>query len=178
MTASQYDMIADRYDSLFSDPASLKENRELSCRLAGISGSVFEIGCGTGLLVDLMRISPDNYLGVDPSQGMVDFFIGRHPEFSERIIVEPFSESSCILPFDNIVSIFGSISYVEPVLLDFINSIDKHLFLMFYKPGYYPVTYTRTGIEFSHYTYTKDELLDIFNLSDVSDFGNYYIVER
>lgn len=178
MTIAQYDMIADRYDSLFSDPASLKENRELSHRLSGISGSVFEIGCGTGLLVDLAHISPDNYLGIDPSRRMVDVFVGRHPEFSNRVIIEPFSYSQRVLSFDNIVSIFGSISYVEPVLLDFINSMDKHLFLMFYKPGYYPVTYTRTGVEFSHYTYTKDELLDIFNLSDVSDFGNYYIVER
>ena len=178
MNVSQYDIIAEKYDSLFSDPESVNENKELSRMLSSLSGTVFEIGCGTGLLVDLLAISPDRYMGVDPSSRMVSVFLGRHPEFSGRIAIEPFSYSSPIGDYDNVVSIFGSMSYISSDYLDFIFRSDKRLFLMFYKPGYYPLTYIRSGIEFSHYSYSRDDLAMYFSDSSICEFGNYFIVSR
>ncbi|MFQ8804141.1 MAG: class I SAM-dependent methyltransferase [Alistipes indistinctus] len=32
-------------------------------------GSILDVGCGTGLLIELVNITPSKYVGVDPSRG-------------------------------------------------------------------------------------------------------------
>ena len=90
MNYSQYDKIASKYDSLFRDEMSLVENREVGEKLPPLSGSILDIGCGTGLLTEIAEIDPQEYLGVDPSKGMLEQFINKHPEYKERVVCEPF----------------------------------------------------------------------------------------
>ena len=67
MNYSQYDKIASKYDTLFRDEMSLVENREVGQMLPPLSGSILDIGCGTGLLTEIAKIDPQEYLGIDPS---------------------------------------------------------------------------------------------------------------
>lgn len=55
MTYSQYDEIADKYDNIFRDERSLVENREVGDMLPPLSGSILDIGCGTGLLTEIHK---------------------------------------------------------------------------------------------------------------------------
>lgn len=66
MNYSQYDKIASKYDTLFRDEMSLVENREVGQMLPPLSGSILDIGCGTGLLTEIAEIDPKEYLGIDP----------------------------------------------------------------------------------------------------------------
>jgi len=64
---NQYDTIAKEYDSLFTDEQSIQENNMIASMLSSVKGSVLDIGCGTGLLLDLISVSENDYLGVDSS---------------------------------------------------------------------------------------------------------------
>lgn len=86
MNYSQYDDIAVKYDDLFRDESSLVENREVGAMLPPLKGSILDIGCGTGLLTEIYNVSPNDYLGIDPSKGMLSQFKAKHPEFTDRLI--------------------------------------------------------------------------------------------
>lgn len=179
MIYSQYDEIADKYDSLFEDKESLKENDEIRQMLSNIKGSVCDIGCGTGLYIELKSPNPDMYYGIDPSKSMLDRFIDKYPTFRFRLENSIFEDSHLSLnSFDNIVSLFGSISYVAPECLSRISFSCPHHFLMFYKPDYTPVTYQRANVSFTHYSLTKEELKNIFSTSDVKEYRSYIIVSK
>ena len=114
MIYSQYDDIASKYDALFSDEKSCAENNEVGDMLLPLNGSVLDIGCGTGLLTEIIKVSPKDYLGIDPSKGMLNQFKNKHPEFTGRLLNEPFNRKilNCN-GFNNIVSLFGSPSYLS-----------------------------------------------------------------
>ncbi len=63
MNYSQYDDIASKYDTLFRDETSLVENREVGEMLPPLSGSILDVGCGTGLLTEIADIDPRFCLG-------------------------------------------------------------------------------------------------------------------
>lgn len=71
-SVNQYDEIAERYDSLFIDKASIRENEQVARMLRNVKTPVMDIGCGTGLLIDLLSVMDDEYIGVDPSGKMLD----------------------------------------------------------------------------------------------------------
>ena len=58
---NQYDAVAESYDSLFKDKASIEENRKIASMLFEVSGIFLDVGCGTGLLLDILKVSPDEY---------------------------------------------------------------------------------------------------------------------
>lgn len=173
---TQYDCIADVYESLFLDEESIKENNAVSQMLRSYSGSIFEIGCGTGLLLDLITIDPFDYYGCDPSKKMLDIFKKKHPLYSSRVELGTFEQNNVWKKYDNIVSIFGSISYVKQDFLYLIAESTSRLFLMFYKPNYIPVTYLKTHVHFLHYIHTKDQLKKIFKKHQISEFNNFLII--
>lgn len=176
---SQYDKIAEEYDSLFLDKASIEENTEVGAMLQPLRGSVFDVGCGTGLLVEIVKIAPNDYFGVDPSKCMLERFVSKHKEYKDRLEWKYFEECKGEFEkYDNVISIFGSISYVGNEALRELNGSKCRLFLMFYKPTYHPVTYEKTGEEFSHYIRTEEELQLIFPQSRITPYHNYLIVER
>ena len=55
-SVNQYDEIAERYDSLFIDKASIRENEQVARMLRNVKTPVMDIGCGTGLLIDLFSV--------------------------------------------------------------------------------------------------------------------------
>lgn len=179
MSYSNYDKIAEVYDSLFIDKDSTDENKQISFMLSNVKGRVYDIGCGTGLLTELIKISPANYYGIDPSSVMLDKFIEKHGYYRHRVIQDIFENDSTDLSYyDWVVSLFGSISYVAPNSLEKISRSKARYFLMFYKSNYYPITYTKTGVNFEHYTYSNKELKDIFNGATIKEFNNYIIVSK
>lgn len=177
MNYSQYDVIASKYDTLFRDETSLVENREVGAMLPPLNGSILDIGCGTGLLTEIIKIDPRTYLGVDPSIGMLTQFKKKHSEFAQRLVNEPFTGKNIDCKnFDNIVALFGSPSYLPGYVLLAISKSKARKFLMFYKEDYHPVTYERCEVEFSHFVYSKKSLAHLFGEKNLSEYHNYIIV--
>lgn len=173
MKQKQYDEIAKQYDSLFTDNYSIQENNEVAKRL-NLTYPVIDIGCGTGLLLDLVDISPEKYIGVDPSINMIKELKKKHPSYTtinarfEDVDIEKIN-------YNSLVALFGSASYIEKDSFKRIPD-DKKMFLMFYKEDYHPVTYERTGKELTHFVYDKSNLKDMFPKCEIKEFNNYYIV--
>lgn len=177
MSYSQYDKIASEYDSLFVDENSLIENLEVGAFVLPLTGSFLDVGCGTGLLLEIKPISPLKYKGIDPSEGMLNVLKSKFPYYKvEQTKFEDVQD--CLKDYDNIVSLFGSISYVSPDALKSIHESGKKYFLMFYKTTYHPVTYEKTKVEFQHYCMTRFELAEIFKGAEISIYKNYFIVKN
>lgn len=177
MNYSQYDDIAVKYDDLFRDERSLVENREVGAMLPPLKGSILDIGCGTGLLTEIYNVSPNDYLGIDPSNGMLSQFKAKHPEFTDRLINSPFTGHGFAgKKFDNIIALFGSPSYLSAYALIAISKSNARKFLMFYKEDYHPVTYEKCDVEFRHNIYSKKVLEHIFGKNTISEYHNYIIV--
>lgn len=171
---NQYDAIAENYDSLFKDNASIEENSKIASMLLDISGIILDVGCGTGLFLDILKVSSDEYFGIDPSNKMLEIFRKKHPGYHNLCI--PFEMLNLkFVVFNTIVALFGSASYIEIEALTDVPK-GKILFLMFYKETYHPVTYKRSGCELEYYEHSRDELEESFPHCEVKEFGNYYIV--
>lgn len=171
---NQYDAIAGKYDSYFKDRISIEENKQIASMLFDVSGIILDIGCGTGLFLDILRVSPDDYLGIDPSSHMLEVFRKKHAGYNHLCI--PFELLNLkFVTFNTVVALFGSASYIELEALTDIPK-EKKIFLMFYKEDYTPVTYVRSRHEFEHYIHSRNELERMFALCEVREFSNYYIV--
>lgn len=100
-----------------------------------VSGIFLDVGCGTGLLLDILKVSPDEYWGIDPSSKMLDVFRKKHPEYNNLCI--PFELLNLkFATFNSIVALFGSASYIDIEALTDIPE-GKNIFLMFYKENYH-----------------------------------------
>jgi SAM-dependent methyltransferase len=165
-----YDLIAEHYDILHSDNSSHIENMRTIDLLKYVNGSVLDIGCGTGLLLDYLNIC--DYVGIDPSKEMLRCMKKKHQ--SALVFNEKFEDFYFDKKFDLIVSLFGSISYVDPSFLRKIYShlnINGRYFLMFYSNEYTPITYIKSGVYIEHYKYKNE-------LGIPNRFLNYLIVEN
>lgn len=177
MNYSQYDDIAVKYDTLFCDKTSYAENREVGEMLPPLNGSVLDIGCGTGLLTEIVAIEPSRYKGIDPSKGMLEQFVKKHPEYESCLINAPFDGRNLnCKKFDNIIALFGSPSYLPYIAVMAIANSKANKFLMFYKEEYHPVTYEKCDVEFKHYYYSKKSLSMLFGNEHVKEYHNYLIV--
>ena len=78
---NQYDAIAESYDSLFKDEVSIEENNKIASMLFDVPGIILDVGCGTGLFLDILKVSPDEYFGIDPSNKMLEVFRKKHPGY-------------------------------------------------------------------------------------------------
>lgn len=173
----EYDKIADQYDNLFTDEDSRRQDAQIGAIIKSLKGTIYEIGCGSGLAVEIGGIDRMMYQGVDPSRSMIELFRSKHPEFSMRIRRKAFEEDGDAYTGSNhVISLYGSISYVMPVYLSRLARNHKGLFLMFYKPDYTPKTYEKTGVAMHHFTYTCKELDDLFTDCKVSMYDDYIIV--
>jgi len=143
---SEYDNIAAEYAGMFQDEDSKKEEEELF-KLLDIKGKVLEIGCGgTGMLLNY--ITPEDYLGIDPSRGMLEQFILKRPNYTRKLLcckAEDFYRDG----FDTIVALFGTASYINPAAIERFKEMlnpEGKMYLMFYLPTYTPITHIETGI--------------------------------
>lgn len=114
--SAAYDGLAEIYDSYHRDPKSLAENRWAARFLASFlpeRGLVADLGCGTGLLLELHELAPERYLGVDLSEGMLGLAKRKHPrhafELSDMCSIGRLSDGEAAA----VVSLFGSPSYCE-----------------------------------------------------------------
>lgn len=166
-----YDRIAARYDSLFDHGDARSEDARLFARIAYRGGAVLDIGCGTGLALD--HIAPESYLGIDPSAGMLDVLLRKHPTACvERTDFESFRT---LRRFDLILALYGVVSYISAPALQRIPHLltpSGRYFLMAYRPGYRPVTYERSGVEVGHFHHSADVLP-----GSVREVGNYLVFE-
>lgn len=154
-----YDHISYKYDTLFRDDAAVAEEREVMRTLEVITGrplqdqSVLDVGCGTGLL--LQWATPRAYVGIDPSQGMLELLRHRWPDAAVvNTDLLRFAPTATLPRFDLIVALFGSASYLSdaelrrvPLLL----APGGVAVLMFYDPAHEPpFTYEATRTTVPH----------------------------
>jgi len=137
-----YDDIAPIYDKKFSSEDCQKENQDIKAMIGYNGGKVLDIGCGTGLLLELFNIDEDEYIGIDPSGKMLEI---AHAKFPGHIfMVSDFETFPRRGKYDYVICLFGAVSHISP---NSIKQIKSHIkeggkyFLMFYKPEYTPEIY-------------------------------------
>lgn len=167
-TETVYDRLAVRYDDKYSEQNYLSENAKLFNTLTRyIKGSVLDIGCGTGLFLEYVPHHPAMYLGIDPSQGMMNEFIRKFPHHAFR--QQTFDEFDGYGEFDVAISLFGSCSYIDASNYEKLKFSGKNYYFMFYKYGYLPDYYVSPDETMTTYK-------DIENVFDqLHIFGNYLV---
>lgn len=122
-----FDDVAPGYDALYEDPMSHAENLIVAQEVATLIStardsidSVLDIGCGTGLMLDMAHyFGCDNahYTGVDFSAAMLENF---RKKYADRQRTETFQGDMNTFDFqalgnqfDLVLSTFGSFSYAE-----------------------------------------------------------------
>jgi len=145
---NEYDNIAEDYDAMFTDESSEKEERDLFS-LLDVSGEVLDVGCGNGMLLKNVIISPSMYIGLDPSNEMLNLLKKHYPAYSNRVFNCPFEHFHSTGKYDTILALFGTASYISREAISRI----KHLltpsgkaYLMFYRDGYFPVSHKETNL--------------------------------
>ena len=138
-----YDKVAASYDGSYQDPISLIEDCIILRKLNTIiqpSDLVVDLGSGTGFYLDKSPRPTLNYIGVDCSTEMLQIARLKHPRNN---FVENYMEDMAdIKPssIDVVISLFGSISYAEPLRtameIDRITHKGSRIFLMYYGKGY------------------------------------------
>lgn len=133
---THYDVLARRYDSLYSGPRHKSEDRDLFESLAPhLLGSVLDVGCGTGIMLDYVS-TMTLYLGIDPSTGMIGRLLEKHPD--AHVLPVAFEDYFVDPPVDLVVALFGTASYISPSAYPRLKEAGRDHFLMFYRPGYWP----------------------------------------
>jgi hypothetical protein len=166
LSETVYDKLAPRYDERYSTPECFAEDEMLFGMLNDfVNGSVLDIGCGTGTLVENLGVPPHDYLGIDPSQGMMNEFIRKFPQHS---FLQTKFEDFTAVPFDFAVSLYGSASYIDPSSYKDMAEAASNYFFMFYKKGYLPDYYE------SNTTKTDYEAIKLF-FDRTFEFTNYLV---
>lgn len=175
----EYNAIAPIYDSLFDEEQFKKEDEIIAAKLSQIlKGSIFEIGCGTGKLIEQVNIDASNYTGIDPSKVMLSIFHNKFPQYQSRTINKAFEEYEFKEDFEWIVSLYGSMSYIMRPYIRRIESYCYHYYLMFYAPGYTPVTYIKSGVKMHHFNYSINDIQQLLPNARLSKFNNYIVAQR
>lgn len=162
-----YDEIATVYDQRYVGPQCQAEDVMVRSLLLSLIGQrdlpplTLDLGCGTGLLLDLGVVPVTHYSGVDPSQGMLNELVRKHGKVRAGQLFSMTAERWLELSapeavrgrYDLVVSLFGSPSYMEPATILALPELLRpggHLVLMHLEPGYLP--------DYQHGRLTSEEL--------------------
>ncbi len=162
-----YNKLSKTYDQLYEADKYYWEN-DLIVNLIQpyLDGHpVIDVGCGTGLFLDLMPIP--EYIGIDPSEGMLGVLLAKHPY---SCVVKTKLETYTLPMNPFVISLFGSISYVKPRgvrLADY-----SKYFLMFYAEGYVPKSHLVSDVRADYYDFGEYDVSG----ARVYRLTNYYIV--
>lgn len=113
-----YDKIADVYDQEYQDKVSIAENIILAKYLKDYcNGLVYDLGCGTGLFLDLVK--PQMYIGFDTSKKMIEVARKKHTHnmFIVGDVQEGFKTQFPLKIVDNIVCLFCFNYFFFPTLV-------------------------------------------------------------
>lgn len=108
-----YNRLSKVYDECYNEPIHTIENDFVFKYLLDngfLEGKVLDVGSGTGIVLENIDLSPENYFGLDISESMLDISKSKFPKhffFKGNMSNMPFEDNS----FDSVISLFGSFSY-------------------------------------------------------------------
>ena len=132
-----YDSIAVEYDDTYSSDEYVKENKVLGKLLSAVvkyynPTSIYDIGCGTGLLLDLVNVGEARYNGIDPSAKMLAVAAKKHPGYYFR---QGFLMDYSTSPYSSLYfALYGVGDYLSKEELQSLTN--RRSFVMCSAPGY------------------------------------------
>jgi SAM-dependent methyltransferase len=174
-----YDEFAKSYDDHYASAEFQEEDLALFKILSPwIRGKVLDLGCGTGLTLSYNDINVDDYLGIDPSAGMLTKLQAKFPGYlTVNSTFEQWNDTDQGSKFDSIVGLFGAPAYFAKE--SYSQVLERltpkgHYFLMFYKPGYFPAhIYTEEDIAAAKARIDYDLINSTFETTFI--FTNYLV---
>jgi len=135
-----YDSLAEVYDSSFTSKTARAEDDIIYSQLRSYftRSSILDLGCGTGALLDNLDVDSKDYVGVDISENMIEKARLKHPNCTFHVgdmANLPFNDEQ----FNNVVCLYGGISYADPKVYSEIMRVLKpqgKYFLMLLNPHY------------------------------------------
>jgi len=174
-----YDEFAKSYDDHYASAEFQEEDLALFKIVSPwIRGKVLDLGCGTGLTLTYNDINKDDYLGIDPSAGMLTKLQAKFPGYvTVNSTFEHWNETDQGSKFDSILGLFGAPAYfAKESYAEVLERLTPkgHYFLMFYKPGYFPAhIYTDEDIAAAKARIDYDLINSTFETTFI--FTNYLV---
>lgn len=134
-----YGRVASEYDRRYATDYCVREEVAILSFIRPLRGAVLDVGCGTGLLA--RHESLDDYVGIDPSDAMLDVFRREHPEYSGSLVHSTLENYQTDRTFDTIVSLFTAMNYVAPQDRGKVRQLlapGGSAYLVYAERGYYP----------------------------------------
>jgi hypothetical protein len=100
---TEFDAIATDYDAQRSARADDEVRRAIAGHFGQRLPRTLDVGCGTGVLLDLGVVPLEEYTGVDPSQGMLNILVRKHPTVG-RLVPARFDVAALDGPYDLVVA--------------------------------------------------------------------------
>lgn len=130
MVVEYPDFVARFYDTVYDQIRTGVDHDYFVRLMSGCSGSVLEVGVGTGrMFVDALNAGADAY-GIDVSEQMIDQLHGKiSPDQRDRVTVMDVTRLDFARPFEMIVAPFRVFSHLIEVAdqLQALNAIAAHL---------------------------------------------------
>ncbi len=151
---SPYDAYASEWDSDFGMTREEQAaTSELIHTVFGTTlGRTLDVGCGTGLPLDLGLVKPVRYVGIDPSTAMLNELVWKHKVLAGAYpTTYADAETRKVLGgavFDTVLALGGSASYLNSTDIESLRARARRaVLLMHYAPGEHPVTLDLVGAE-------------------------------
>lgn len=106
-----YNQVAGRYDGKYVQPIHRAEDSIMSvfAHMAYQPGrTVLDIGCGTGEVISLGEVKPEDYTGIDISDGMLEKAGAKYPGHH---FLHADATAPLVGEFDVIFAVYGQVNY-------------------------------------------------------------------